>query len=119
MALCRGFRGVNALRASAHGCLIIIFLLLPYVSSLAFRTFYCECFEDDCYLRVDLAIACSHGDGAHTGKYGSIRRLSSFVIGCYTFTIPATLSALLWRAREPITSSRNTPSRWASREWYR
>ena len=111
MALCRGFRGFDALRASAHGCLIIIFLMLPFVSSLAFRTFYCECFENDCYLRVDMAIACSYDDGAHTAEYASIRRLSSFVIGCYTFTIPATLSALLWKARAPIISQRNTPSR--------
>ena len=95
--------------------------MLPYVSSLAFRTFYCQCFElggsgkeeseGDCYLRVDMAITCSHDEGGHTAEYDSIRRLSSFVIGCYTFITPATLSALLWNSREPITSRRNTPSR--------
>ena len=36
-------------------CMIICFLTLPLVSSLAFRAFSCECFDnhDQCYLRAD------------------------------------------------------------------
>ena len=37
---------LDTLSTAAPRCLLIAFVTLPFVSSLAFRSFDCECFED-------------------------------------------------------------------------
>ena len=54
-------------------CMIICFLTLPLVSSLAFRAFSCECFDnhDTCYLRADYSQVGTTPTADHTPRRAS------------------------------------------------
>ena len=101
---------VNSIQSSTPFCLVVVFLTTPYVSSLAFAAYDCDCFEQDCYLRADRAVKCSSEGvgGDHTHEYGSIRAAAGLVVSCYSLGIPLCFLLLLRRARGAILSHHST-----------
>ena len=85
------------------GLLLLSFLVFPSVSSLAFRAFDCEEFDDgSSFLRADYAIECA---GA---EYDRVTSLGWLAILLYPVGISLLYGALLYAARDSIGSERPT-----------
>ena len=68
-------------------CLHVVVFTFPGVTSLAFRTFSCRCFGDECLLEADYSVTCSRHllDGAwvQTEEYTNLVTLASCTIALY------------------------------------
>ena len=100
----------KAILAGAPLCLFVAYLTMPYVSSLAFGAFNCECFDDVCLMRVDFAVQCNSGgpSSPFTAEYNQILSAAAVVIVCYSFCTPLVFLLLLRRARVAILSRHST-----------
>ena len=102
-------RLLSTLQRSAGSCLFVLFFALPLVSSLAFRAFSCECFDDQqlCFLRADYALVCGRlgPDGALgelSPAYEQVRALAFLMITAYPVLVPLLSFSLLFKARHAI-----------------
>ena len=107
----------ETLLTAAPRCLWILFLTLPLVSSVAFRGFSCECFDELelCYLRADYDMVCgARGDGlsldhsSYTAEYKLARRFAWGVVAVYPVAVPLLFTALLFRVRHTILARKQT-----------
>jgi len=98
--------------------LVVTFFAFPVVSSLAFRSFDCECFDGGAsYLAADYSLQCmpdhcddpNHADAAFTADYAKLRVVAWLAILCYPIGVPLIYLSLLLRARRAIISGRPTP----------
>lgn len=100
--------------------LLVTFLVVPDVSSLAFQVFRCECFEDEgaSYLRADYSLQCTVGgcgvelnsDGEHwTAVYSNARFSAWVALLVYATCVPCFYAVLLFLARDTIMSEESSP----------
>ena len=83
--------------------LSLSFLVLPMVSSAAFRAFSCETFDDSrSFLRADYSIECG------TDTHASAERLAWLAIILYPVGISVLYMVLMWSARHAIRSDKPT-----------
>ena len=97
--------------------LVVLFFAFPVVSTLAFRTFDCECFDGGAsFLAADSRLLCvadhcddaAHADFAFTAEYAAVRSIAYLAIFCYPFCVPALYLALLLKARGAILDGKPT-----------
>ena len=85
-------------------CLIIAFLSLPAVSSLAFRSFRCDCLDDGvCYLMADYGLKCGVMDEGvmhETDEFAQLRGVAFTGIVLYPVAMPTVLAGLLWQVSD-------------------
>ena len=92
--------------------LFVTFLVVPDVSSLAFRSFRCECFGDESWLRADYSLQCSTGGCAtehFTDEYIRTRRTAWAVLWVYALGVPCGYALLLFYKRRAIMEQVCTP----------
>ena len=83
--------------------LSLSFLVLPMVSSAAFRAFSCETFDDSrSFLRADYSIECG------TDTHANAERLAWLAIILYPVGISVLYMVLMWSARHAIRSDKPT-----------
>ena len=100
-----------ALRA-LPSALFVTFLVVPDISSLAFRAFRCECFGEEGWLRADYSLQCSVGgcEAEHfTDEYVVARRTSWAVLWVYALGVPSVYVLLLLHERQAIMDGVQTP----------
>ena len=84
--------------------LFLSFLIFPLVSSMAFRVWSCEEFENGSFMRADYSIKCSR----ENPEYASIVALALFGILLFPVGISLLYMVLFYQARQSILASKPT-----------
>ena len=102
-------RGGDLVRAASlrmlPSALLVTFLVVPDISSLAFQSFRCECFGDESWLRSDYSLQCTSGgcEVEHrTTEYLRVRFSAWLVLCVYAIGVPCVYALLLIRSRRTI-----------------
>ena len=82
----------------------LTFLIFPLVSSMAFRVWSCEEFENGSFMRADYSIKCSR----ENPEYASIVALALFGILLFPVGISLLYMVLFYQARQSILASKPT-----------
>ena len=102
-------RGIPSIRHKMIQAFVLFsFLILPAVTSFAFRSFDCRCFPDlgESFLQADFSVRCGTctGEGAtynRTREYNRIRGFGWLAAALFSFATPFSyLVALLYTKRK-------------------